>query len=118
MQIDTHGPGPSGSGGINQPEVRKKPSKMKNPRNSAGKWAPSLAIVLIHPPHECFFLISLKLALSSASECRQTECQAAAAAAYTVETEELTGRQLPPWSSFKDLSQARHSVEIIIIISQ
>lgn len=51
MQIDTHGPGPSGSGGINQPEVRKKPSKMKNPRNSAGKWAkpvaPSLAIVLI-----------------------------------------------------------------------
>ncbi|ALC40916.1 CSN7 [Drosophila busckii] len=35
MQIDTHGPGPSGSGGLNQTELRKKPAKMKNPRTSA-----------------------------------------------------------------------------------
>ncbi|XP_030387126.1 COP9 signalosome complex subunit 7 [Scaptodrosophila lebanonensis] len=31
MQIDTHGAGPSGSN-MSQPELRKKPSKMKNPR--------------------------------------------------------------------------------------
>ncbi|XP_060657524.1 COP9 signalosome complex subunit 7 [Drosophila sulfurigaster albostrigata] len=35
MQIDTHGPGPSGSGGMNQQELRKKPTKMKNPRSGA-----------------------------------------------------------------------------------
>lgn len=37
MQVDTHGPGTSGSSGMNQSEVRKKPSKMKNPRSSAGE---------------------------------------------------------------------------------
>ncbi|TDG39791.1 hypothetical protein AWZ03_013785 [Drosophila navojoa] len=35
MQVDTHGPGTSGSSGMSQSEVRKKPSKMKNPRSSA-----------------------------------------------------------------------------------
>lgn len=46
MQIDTHGPGPSG---INQPEVRKKPSKMKNPRNSAGSASVTHRSVLFKP---------------------------------------------------------------------
>ncbi|KAH8355082.1 hypothetical protein KR093_005015 [Drosophila rubida] len=36
MQIDTHGPGPSGSSGMSQQELRKKPSKMKNPRSGPG----------------------------------------------------------------------------------
>jgi len=34
MQIDTHGPGTSS--GLGQSELRKKPSKMRNPRSAAG----------------------------------------------------------------------------------
>ncbi|XP_017016847.1 COP9 signalosome complex subunit 7 [Drosophila kikkawai] len=35
MQIDTHGPGTSGGLGLGPSELRKKPSKLRNPRSSA-----------------------------------------------------------------------------------